>query len=213
MAFSPKAAADACIARSKRFLDLGSQELTSRLVSDDLCRSALVTAVAAVDAYMHWLVFTRLSTVRYRADLPKALGRLDVPFEDLAALADSFIGAQQEERAVRPWVQVKNTVQKQLLLKTFQSYEQVGDAFAMAGVAKAWSKVSTSLGAPSNEIKARLNHLVHRRNQIVHEGDITRMSRPRDIRYNDINHASVVADIAWIEGLVNAMQTVVDSDS
>lgn len=212
MAFSPKAAADACIARSKRFLDLGSHDLTSRLVSDDLCRFALVTAVAAVDAYMHWLVFTRLSAVRYRTDLPKALGRLEIPFVDLATLADTFISAQQEDRAVRPWVKVKNAVQKQLLLQTFQSYEQVGGAFAMAGVDKAWSKVSTHLGVDSHEIKAKLNHLVHRRNQIVHEGDITRMSRPRDIYYNDIDHASVVADIAWIEALITAMQVVVDSD-
>lgn len=211
MAFSPKAAADACIARSKRFLNLANLDLTSREVSDDLCRFALVTAVAALDAYMHWLVFVRLSAVRHDTDLPKSLARLEIPFSDLAALADAFVEAQQDERAVRPWVQVKNTMQKQLLLQTFQSYDQVGNAFALAGVEKAWTKVAADMQVPSSDVKTKLNQLVHRRNQIVHEGDITRMSRPRDIIYNEIDHASVVTDITWVEGLLNSMQVVVDA--
>jgi hypothetical protein len=212
MPFSPKAAADACISRCRRFLDLGSVQLTSQEVSDDLCRFALVNAVAAIDAYMHWLVFARLSTVRYNGDLPKSLSNLDIPFGELASLADEFIEAQQDQRAVRPWVHVKNVVQKRLLLQTFQSFEQVATAFALAGVEKAWSKVSAELGLTSNEIKQTLNRLVHRRNQMVHEGDITRMSRPRHIRYNPIDYAEVVADVAWVEALLNAMQAVLDAE-
>lgn len=209
MPFSPKAAADACLARSRRFVVLSEAPLPADDVADDLCRSALVNAVAALDAYMHWVVFRRLSDVRYKADLPKALARFEVPFADLATLADSAINAQQSQTRIRPWVQVKNTVQTQLLQQTFQSYEQVSGAFAMAGIEKAWSRVATRLGVQAATIKVKLNQMVHRRNQIVHEGDIMRASRPRDIYYNDIDRAAVSADINWLEQLITAMDATV----
>lgn len=212
MAFSPKAAADACLARSRRFLALSERGLPVADVTDDLCRSALVAVVAAIDTYMHWVVFNRLSSVRYRSELPKSLARIEVPFADLATLADSAISAQGDKRRIRPWVQVKNTLQAQLLQQTFQSYEQVSSAFALAGVEKAWSKIGQRLATQPGAIKTRLNGMVHRRNQIVHEGDITRASRPRDIYFNEIEHDQVSRDINWVEQLVAAMQAVIDAE-
>lgn len=212
MAFSPEAAAKACVAKSRRFLQLASQPLPVADIGDDLCRSALFTAVAAIDTYMHWLVFRRLSEVRYRANLPRSLARVDIPFSAFATLADSAIAAQQNGENIRPWVQVKNALQAQLLSETFQSYEQVANAFAIAGIDKAWSKIATQLGTQPSDLKQRLNHLVHRRNQIVHEGDIMRMSRPRNIRFNDVDHSSIVTDVNWIEDLLDAMQAVVAAE-
>ena len=51
MTFSPKAAADACIIKSRILLDLASEPLPIADVSDDICRYALLTAVAAIDTY------------------------------------------------------------------------------------------------------------------------------------------------------------------
>lgn len=210
MPFLPKDAAHACLRRSRRFLTLAAGDLPDTRIRGDLRRSALVMSTAAVDAYMHWLVFRRISEVRREGDLPKSLAKFDLPFGDLALLADATINAQRQDRSIRPWVQVKNALQKQLLKKTFQSFDEVSTAFSLAGIEKGWSRVAEKLGISSEDIKLRLNNIVHRRNQIVHEGDITRASRPRRLRYNEINHATVVSDVDWIEQLLDCVEEVVN---
>lgn len=154
-----------------------------------------------------------MSDVRWRETLPKRLQNLDIPFSDLASLADSALGAQKDGRRVRPWVQVKNALQNRILSMTFQSYSQVAGAFSLAGIEKSWSKIAAETKEPASQIESRLNGLVHRRNQIVHEGDIMRMSRPRAIRHNPVDHAEVSAEIDWVEHLLASMQTVVARES
>ena len=209
MPFHPINAANACVRRARRFLALAEAQLPDVKIKTDLRRSALVLAVTAVDSYMHWLVYRRISEVRRDGDLPKVLAKLEIPFSDLASLADTTIRARQEERDVRPWVQVKNAVQRRLLKETFQSYEQVGQAFSLAGIEKGWTRTATVLGMRADDIKTRLNQLVHRRNQIVHEGDIMRASRPQKLQYNDVEQAEVLSDVDWIEQLVTAIEQVV----
>ncbi len=209
MPFHPIDAAKACVRRSRRYLALAEGELPDAKIKTDLRRSALVLAVTAVDSYMHWLVYRRISEVRREGDLPKILARLEIPFSDFASLADATIKARQEDRELRPWVQVKNAVQRRLLKETFQSYEQVGQALSLAGVDKGWSRIADALGIKADDIKTRLNQLVHRRNQIVHEGDIKRASRPQRLQYNEVEHGEVSADVDWIEQLVISIEQVV----
>lgn len=213
MAFLPKQAADSCLRRARRFLDLADNSLPVAQVKNDLRRMALVMAVAAVDSYMHAVVLRRIADVRRRADLPKALARLEMPFSEIADLADASIKAQGSNRRSRPWVQVKASLQKRLLKETFQSYDQVGMAFAIAGIDKAWSKIASELAETVAENKAWLNDLVHRRNQIVHEGDMKRVSRPRRLQFNDIKHAEINNDIDEVASLIDAMDTVVTNHS
>jgi RiboL-PSP-HEPN len=210
MPFLPKDAARACLRRSRRYLTLAAGNLPDTKIRNDLRRSALVMSMASVDAYMHWLVFRRISEVRREGDLPKSLAKLDLPFGDLALLADATINAQRQDRHIRPWVQVKNALQRQLLKKTFQSFDEVSTAFSLAGIERGWSRVAEKLGISSEDIKLRLNNITHRRNQIVHEGDITRASRPRRLRYNKINHATVMSDVDWIEQLLKCVEKVVN---
>ena len=209
MPFLPIDAAQACIRRSQRFLALASENLPDSKIRNDLRRSALITSVAAIDTYMHWMILRRLSSVRRQGDLPKALARYDMEFSEIANLADAIIAAQRLRKGLRPWVQVKDSLQKRLLQQTFQSYEQVGTAFALAGIDKGWSRIADILAVKAEDIKSKLNQLVYRRNQIVHEGDITRASRPRKLQYNEVDHDKVVADVDWIEKLVNAIEAVV----
>lgn len=213
MAFSPELAASACIEKGRRLLDLAGQQLPVADVNDELCRHALVTGVTAVDSYMHWLVFRRLSDVRWHPRLPKALKKLDIPLVDIVNLAESALEGQQYGNQIRPWVQVKNAVQRKTLGMTFQSFSQVAYAFSLAGIEKPWSKISQELGEPVGEIETHLNKLVHRRNQIVHEGDIMRMSRPRDVRFNTIDVEEVISEIDWIEGLLIAMAVMVVNEA
>jgi hypothetical protein len=209
MPFHPIDASKACIRRSRRLLDLCDEQLPDTKVKNDLRRSALVTAVTGIDAYMHWLVYRQISDLRREGDLPKSMAKLDIPFTELAALADATLQGRQQQIETRPWVQVKHSMQKRLLKETFQSYDQVATAFAWAGVEKSWSRVADKLGMQADAIKTRMNSLVDRRNQIVHEGDIARALRPRELKYNDIEHTQVIDDVNWVESLINAIEQVV----
>ncbi len=188
---------------------LCDEQLAEPKVKNDLRRSALVMAITGIDAYMHWLVYRQISEVRKEGDLPKALAKLDIPFTEIAALADATLQGRKKKVNTRPWVQVKNAMQKRLLRETFQSYEQVGIAFSWAGIEKPWSRVADKMGVQADSIKSRLNLLVHRRNQIVHEGDITRASRPQKLKYNDVDHAQIVDDVNWIQSVIGAIENVV----
>lgn len=209
MSFLPVQAAESCLRRARRFLQLADQTLPVNRVKNDLRRMALVMAVAAIDSYMHAIVLRRISAVRKTSDLPKPLARLDIAFSDVAALADSSIEAQRAKRSSRPWVHVKNFLQQRLLQETFQSYDQVAIAMAMAGISKAPSKIATELGNTPLQLKTRLNALVHRRNQIVHEGDLKRKARPRRLQFNGVTHTDVVTDLDWVESLIEAIERVV----
>ncbi|MBX3490310.1 HEPN domain-containing protein [Parvibaculum sp.] len=211
MAFGPMDAANSCIRRSRRFLSLANAALDDTKIKNDLRRTALVMSVTAVDAYMHWLVFRRLSEVRYEGDLPKSLSKLNVPFSSLASLADALIAARHSDRNIRPWVQVKNAIQRELLKETFQNYEQIGNALSLAGIERGLSRTATEMGSTATEIRERLNRLVHRRNQVVHEGDFVRAHRPRKSKYNKIKHKDVVDDVEWIERLLQSINNVVEA--
>jgi hypothetical protein len=159
---------------------------------------------------MHALVLRRIAAVRRSADLPKDLARLEIPFSEIASLADASIRAQRQERTSRPWVQVKSSLQERLLKKTFQNYDQVATALSFAGVEKGWSKIAQELDETAEENKVWLNNLVHRRNKIVHEGDIKRASRPRRLQFNDIDQADAKQQVDWVESLINAIDMVVE---
>lgn len=150
MAFTPIQASKACIRRSRRLLDLANTDLPDSKIKNDLRRSALVMAVTGIDSYMHWLVYQRLSDVRKQGDLPKSLAKIDLPFSELASLADTAIEGRKKNRVIRPWVQVKNAMQRRLLKETFQSYEQVGVALSLAGIDKGWSRTAEKLGIKSD---------------------------------------------------------------
>lgn len=210
MPFLPITAARACIRRAKRLLLLAaSNGLPDTHVRNDLRRSALVMAVTAIDSYMHWLIYHRISDIRKEGDLPKALAGVDIEFDELAALADATIQARQQNKNTRPWVHVKRVIQHRLFQETFQGPEQLGRAFALAGIEKGLSRSAVVLGMKTEDVKARLKEIVRRRNLIVHEGDITRATRPRKLRYNEITQASVTADVTWIGELIKAFEKVV----
>jgi hypothetical protein len=142
-------AAKSCIQRSRDLLMLADKDTGEIELKRGLQRSALAMAITAIDSYMHWLVYRQISNIRKKEDLPKSLARLDLPFICLASLADAMIDGRRRKKEVRPWVQIKNAVQRRLLLETFQSYDQVGAVLALDGIDKAWSRVADKLGIQS----------------------------------------------------------------
>ena len=206
MPVSPKDASDDCIARSRALLAHAHVPSVAPGLREDLGRLALVMAIAAVDAYMHALVLSRVSDVR--TELPKSLKRIDIDFEWLTYLAEETVSAQRASKKKRPWVTVKHALQERLLRETFQSYDAVGSAMAMAGVDKAWSSVAQKMGCSADDIKNRLSVIVHRRNKIVHEGDLRRLARPRKIQHSPIDLANVQEEIDWLDKLLAAIAQV-----
>ena len=211
MAFEPIDAAKACLRRANRFLKLAEQKLPDSRIKNDLRRTAIVTSIAAIDSYMHWLVFKRVTAFDGETQIPKALSKYKVEFQDISSLADSVLEQRRLGKDSRPWVQVKNSMQKQILKDTFQSFEQVSSAFALAGIDRPWRDIADEMGISSEDIKVRLNRLVLRRNKIVHEGDIMRSSRPRKLKYNKVDHAEVISEVKWVSSLIKAIDHVVSS--
>ncbi len=210
MPFLPSQAAESCLERAQRLLDLADAKLPVKIAKNDLRRMSLVMAVAAVDSYLHGIVLRRIADVRRRAHLPGELCRLGMAFSDLAHLADSSIDARRQGHDARPWVQVKKALQARLSKEAFQSYEQVARAFNMAGVVDGWSKIALELGESAQKIKGRLDALVDRRNRIVHEGDLKRASRPRRRQFNHTDVDKVRKDVDWVASLIKAMEDVVN---
>lgn len=167
---------------------------------------ALVMGIAGLDTYVHRMIVWRIDP---RYELPKALRKLGVQFGDFADMSDEWLASQQAGSQSRPWVRAKNLLHERLLRETFQSYEDVQDGLAMAGVKTLWSDTAEVLSSKPADIKTRLNGLVHRRNQVVHEGDIRRQIRPQGLRYNAIVRAEVLDDLDWLEELIGALNEVV----
>ena len=214
MPFLPQQASNSCIRRAKKFIRLSNKKnIPVKGMRNDLRRMALVMAVAGLDTYIHGIIIRRLSKVRSEGELPNVLKKLDIPFLELASLADATIYGQREKKSTRPWVQVKNAIHRRLFEETFQSYEQIGKGFALAGIKKGWSKVAKEISDETYEIKSRLNSLVYRRNQIAHEGDMKRSSRPQSLKFNSIDRKKIRQDVNWIENLLSGIDKVINKES
>lgn len=205
--FEPLHVSTSCLDRSQKFLDLAADpNLPDPDMADDLVRTALVMAVAAIDSYMHWLVFRKLPEAG--GTIPGSLAKLNIPFRHMAALAENVVTQRKKGKDSRPWWSAKVAVRKVLLSDTFQSYDQVSTALSMAGITGAWPLVSKALGMQANEVRERLNRMVQRRNQIVHEGDVTRGSRPRKVKFNKVFASAVQDDVNWIRDLIAQIDIV-----
>jgi len=208
MSLSLKRASNSCLTRARNLLAASTNPKIGKATREDLRRLALVMCVVAVDTYLHWAVFLRLSAVRHQAQLPTSLRKLDIPFEELASLADTTVQARRQQVDSRPWVQIKNAAQRRLLRMTMQSPQEIADAFALIGIKNLWSEVAKEMYGSAEEIKTRLNSIVRRRNQIVHEGDFARLARPRRVSLNPILRADVLSDIDFVHRLLDAIHIV-----
>lgn len=225
MTFTSYDAATHTIERAKSLLRasqprrLSRSKTTKKLVSrpstvppdvrSDMRRLSIVMAVAALDTYMHRLILERAFK---HAELPKKLAQLDVSFEQLLAQADATkVAARAKPKKTRPRVAVKRQLQERLLFETFQNFNSVSQALAMAGRKKEWKSIGAKMSPTldPDEIKERLNRAVHRRNQIVHEGDYERLQKPQKAKLNPITQAQARSDLAFIGALIDAIHDVV----
>lgn len=166
-------------------------------------------AVAALDTYMHRLIIDRV----FRHDeLPPGLARLDVPFASFLAQVDATgAAARANPHNSRPRVDAKRQLRDRLLRETFQRFDDVSQALAMAGRKHGWDAIGAKLVPPMRptDIRSRLNEIVTRRNQIVHEGDYQRLDRPQNSKRNGLSHRQAKAEIEFVTALIGAIHDVV----
>ena len=206
MPFTPYDAAVHSIARTKAMLAHAST--VPAPLQDDLRRMGIVMGVAALDTYMHRLVVHR---VYWHDKLPKGIAKLTMDFEYALAQADESAELARAAPAnTRPRVPLKRALRDRLLRDSFQTFESVSNALAMAGLKKAWSSIGAAMAPQqdSEQIKERLNVIVRRRNQIAHEGDYVRLEKPQTARVNDISQADADLDVAYLEDLIDAIHTI-----
>ncbi len=203
MPFRPYDAATDALARAEALLRAADTSGIAAAVADDMRRSALVLAVAAVDTYMHRLIVDRADMWD---KLPPKLAETEVRLDQLVAEAqESYSAARRKPFPSRPGTRIKNVLRNQLLLKTFQTQRQIEDALTMAGASGRWGAIGKHLGLTTKQIAARLNPIVLRRNQIAHEGDYRRLDRPQNAGLNHVSSAEVLDDIQFLRELVDAI--------
>jgi hypothetical protein len=204
MPLTPKQASADAFARAHAALTHSKTKGLAKDVAEDLGRTALVTAVAALDTYLHAAVLRKVKAWKPKAGVAK----LDMRFDLLCTLIREATDARRKNPKTRPWVAVKEALQERLLKMTFQSSRGVEDALAMCGEG-GWGDVAKKCGVAVNTLKKRLDRMVHRRNRIVHESDLQREARPQAVKRQDVDVREVARDIKWLEDLVDAIDQVV----
>jgi RiboL-PSP-HEPN len=216
MPFTPHEAATNAIERARSILEqarfrraVPSDYRIPYAVRSDMYRLSVVMAVAALDTYMHRLIVERLYT---HDELPTVLAKLDVPFAHVLAWADETkIAARSKPHKSRPRVAVKRQLRDRLLKETFQNFDGVSNAMAMAGRRRSWEAIGELLDPPMSppQIRERLNGIVMRRNQIVHEGDYRRLERPQDASRNRMTYGEASADVDFLEDIIDSIHAVI----
>jgi hypothetical protein len=133
-----------------------------RVDASDLFRSALVQAVAALDAYVHGVTLDRAVDIllgRIPGGVPR--GKVGLHFTAVQALLAAATPADTELAA-------RTYVAQRLALETFQRPDDIANALAMVGISKIWS---TAFPANPAGTKTALGLIVDRRNRIVHSCD------------------------------------------
>lgn len=205
MSFPPHAAAVHAIQRSRAVLEESRQPAIPKSVQGDMRRLSIVMAVSALDTYMHRLVLERCFSHK---ELPSGLASLTIPFEDLLTQADETAkAARRQSHNSRPRVGVKRQLRDRLLRETYQRYDAVAHALAMAGRPGKWDEIARAMEPPMTAValKKELDAIVSRRNEIVHEGDYLRKERPRGPEQNDMTHPQALAAIDFIAMLIEAI--------
>lgn len=211
MPFTSYDAATHAIGRARALLKASKAQLKpgQTVLSADLRRLSVVTAVAAIDTYMHRLIVERAF---WHDALPPSLAKLDVRFEHLLDQADQTAEASRgAPHNSRPRVGVKRQLRDRLLRETFQRYEDVSQALSMAGRSGNWDAIGKQMKPvrTPDEIRERLNTVVTRRNQIVHEGDYLRLERPRGPQRNPMSLSEAQGAVDFLADLIDAIHAAV----
>ncbi len=146
-------------------------------VNEDLLwlpRSAVVSAVSAMDAYIHAVIFDKLPAVLLGQNIP----------DSLCDMAANLIPIKNGNtfRSTLPLISVPNLHEslasrirdEKLQFVAYQAPDKVIEGYSLIGYQEIFRSVSEIWQGPNTtekNIKDTLTRYVKRRNQIAHEGD------------------------------------------
>lgn len=166
---------------------------TAALDTTDLLRYALVSAVGALDHYVHEVVRELM--------IETALG-LRAPTDAFGRFNISTNAALRAAGGDPPTMWMDEEVRRQHGHLSFQHPDKIADAIRLIWEKPLWNTISPSLGKAPADLKQELLLVVTRRNQIAHEAD--RDPTPPHARW-PILTSDVEAAIAFIESVVIAL--------
>ena len=172
-----------------------------------LPRSAVVVAIASLDAYIHAVLYDRIPRALRRNPIPEnlceAMARI-VAIKDVKTFRRAFPLISGKHRYDRLTNQLRDET---LAFQSFQTPDKIIYAYGLIGHTDIFVSVSNIWPGPrtsDEDIKRQLSNYVRRRNQIAHEGD---REANETIRHMQPSYAKNCAD--FIENLVSKLDRVV----
>lgn len=172
-----------------------------------LPRSAIVTSLSALDAYVHAVLTDRIPHVLQEHSIPNALAQAMseiVPIKN----AQTFREALPVLAATNIHQELANRLGDQsLAFLSYQAPEKIIAGYDMIGHNSIFDSVSALWPGPNStaaDIKRTLASYVKRRNQIAHEGD---REANGAVRHMQPQYASKVA--TFVENLVFRLNRVI----
>ncbi|MEO3998879.1 HEPN domain-containing protein [Mesorhizobium sp. CAU 1732] len=172
-----------------------------------LPRSAIVTSLSALDAYVHAVLYERIPHVLQTNPMPNSLAEAMV---NIVPIRNA-----QNFRDAMPVIAVTNLHQElanrlrdnSLTFLSYQAPEKINAGYDMIGHTGIFDSVSALWPGPNStadDLKRSLAGYVKRRNQIAHEGD---REASGAVRHIQPQYASKIA--AFVENLVFRLNRVV----
>ncbi|HPN95637.1 MAG TPA: HEPN domain-containing protein [bacterium] len=189
-------------------LAISREQFAHEYVSE-LLRSCIVSAVSALDRYLHDLVVERCWPLLNQPveNIPKELRNVRIPILQGMSATERL----RKDPKARPGHVFKKAVQDILHEETFQSSREVEKAAGMLGIKDFWGQVASCMPSYNQKKLAKkpiideLNRIVARRNKIVHEADIERQLKGRDVKLRDIKPAEAKIIVDWLDTFVHAI--------
>ena len=180
--------------------------------ASELLRSAVVSAVAALDKYMHLVVVNKCFKLLggNKKDIPNHLQKLEVP----AIVAVEMVEKLKEKSGARAGDKLKKAIQDKLHGHTMQGSNQIDYAVNLMGRRRFWQNVALRMNGnlTAEDVQKKLNKIVNRRNQITHEADILRQIRNRNNnKFRRMRKSEAKKAIRFIEDFVAAADCTFNS--
>ena len=117
----------------------------------ELLRSSLVSAVSALDRYLHDLISSKLLSLLMR-DTPKLLAQFPMELADVKKMLQKAMKSRKDgETATRPRTILKECFRKSLNQQTFQGSVQIENALQMLNIKKCWGKIAQKMEGSADD--------------------------------------------------------------
>lgn len=175
----------------------------------ELLRATIVSAVSALDRYMHDMIVEKSSALLSlpEDDIPKELRNLAVPILS----AKKALEQLRKYSKSRPGHILKKEIQAALHKEyTFQNPDSIAKGAKMLNIKNFWGEIAKRL--PTNpskgDVQNKLKEIMLRRNQIVHEADLIRKTKAKKITVREISLSTAKEYVEWINNFVLAINNV-----